>query len=84
MKVRWHKDFDRCFGYRYWYAEVDGVRIAEARMTSHTGTEDYPWEWMFTDEGEKLRIPAYAKVKSYGTLSTLRDVKQTVKEEIGA
>lgn len=84
MKVRWHKGTDPRFGYTYWYAEVDGVRVAEARMTSHTGTEDYPWEWYLTDEGEKLVIPAYAKVKTQGVHSTLREIKQLVKEKLGA
>jgi hypothetical protein len=85
VKVRWHKRKDPEFGYTVWYAEVDGVEIATAVMTSHTGTEDYPWDWMFTDEGEKLRIPAIVgKARPYGVLSTLRDVKRTVKEEIGA
>ena len=93
MKVSWHKGKDPQYGYTYWYAEAlveqpagnKLVRVAEARMTSHTGTEDYPWEWFYTDEGVQLRIPAYANVKrTEGVHSRLKDIKQMVKEQLGA
>jgi hypothetical protein len=82
MKVRWHKAVDPRFGYVYWYAEVDGARVAEARMTSHTGTEDYPWEWFYTDEGEKRRIPGRGS-KRTGPEDTLRAVKASVAYDLG-
>ena len=86
MKIRWHKGTDPRFGYTYWYAEIDGVRVAEARMTSHTGTEDYPWEWYLTDEGEAEMVPqpnSKRKPKTLGTEDTLRSVKDSVRDLLG-
>ena len=91
MKISWHKGKDPQYGYTYWYAEAlveqpagnKLVRVAEARMTSHTGTEDYPWEWFYTDEGEKLRVPGRGSRRT-GPDDTLRAVKATVAYELGA
>lgn len=90
MKIRWHKGTDPRFGYRYWYAEAEvvgryPVRVAEARMTSHTGTEDYPWEWFYTDEGEKMRIAGrVGRAKAVGVAPRLKDVKDMVTFQLGA
>jgi hypothetical protein len=42
MKIHWHRDTEKRYGTPYWYAEIDGTRIAEAANTSQTGSEDYP------------------------------------------
>lgn len=83
MKVRWHKNPGVPSG---WYASVDGMTepIAYATNTSHTGTEDYPWDWYYTDEGEVMRIPErVGRASSMGTHATLRDVKATVAYQLG-
>lgn len=76
--IRWHRAhaFD---GYPYWYAEIDGIKLAEAVNTSQTGTENYPWEWHLTAEGIALRdVP---NGHTFGVQDTLRSVKQTVREQ---
>jgi hypothetical protein len=55
-------------------------------MTSHTGTEDYPWEWYLTDEGEAEMVPqpnSKRKPKTLGTEDTLRSVKDSVRDLLG-
>lgn len=78
-----------------WYAEDRHVILARAANTSHTGTEDYPWEWYLTPTGTarakeiwKNRVAMGLSGKSrepkdYGQQDTLRGVKQTVAYLLG-
>lgn len=78
-----------------WYAEENFVVLARAANTSHTGSEDYPWEWYLTDHGESRarttrveRIGRMERVspmpeKTYGQQDTLRSVKQVVAYLLG-
>jgi hypothetical protein len=76
FKIGWHRE-PTPDGTPKWWAEMGGVRVADAAMTGRTGVDDYPWDWSLTDAGESLRHADRGRHSS-GVEDTLRAVKSTV------
>lgn len=56
-----------------------GSVVAQAINTSATGTDNYPWDWMFTEAGKRiLRERGNLPRRTGGVEDTLRSVKQLV------
>jgi hypothetical protein len=67
IRPRWHKGKGEQH-VPLWYAEVDGIVIAEAACTGRPGVDDYPWD-------VSLR---FKHTKHIGAQDTLRSAKDIV------
>lgn len=76
FKIGWHRE-PTSDGTPKWYAEIGGVRVAEAAMTGAQGRDHYPWEWYLTDAGEGLRR-LNSQRRSTSTAETLRECKDDI------
>jgi hypothetical protein len=74
FKIGWHRE-PTPDGTPKWYAEMGGVRVAEAAMTGRAGVDDYPWDWFLTDSGNGMQTHSGRTV---GAADTLRSVKESV------
>lgn len=73
-RLGWHRD-PAPDGTPQWYAEMGGVRVAEAVMTGRSGVDNCPWDWGLTDNGLGLQIRLG---KTTGVADTLRSAKEYV------
>jgi hypothetical protein len=69
--IRWHKGPKNKSHVPHWYAEVDGVTIANAHCTGRPGVDDYPWDLL-------IEFATEARSKTSGSRDTLRDCKDAV------
>jgi len=76
FRLGWHRE-PTPDGTPKWYAEIGGVRVAEAAMTGRQGVDDYPWDWYLTDAGEALAYTDRGR-RSVGPTDTLRAAKEHV------
>ena len=74
IEVGWHRE-PTADGTPKWYAEMGGVRVAEAVMTGRSGVDNYPWDWSLTNAGEGLKR---GQGRTGGVADTLRSVKDKV------